>query len=130
MLDDKDIPVRAPGARRSMRAAIAFAGLGAAAMFALIFRAIAVGNFADEGGVLLALIWGKVTLADLYVGFTLFSSWVLYREGRAARAACFVALVMTLGNAFAALYVLVALLRSRGSWPRFWLGHRFVDGGG
>ena len=55
---------------------------------------------------------------------------VLYREGSAGRAACFVALVMTLGNAFAALSVLVALLRSRGSWPRFWLGHRFVEGGG
>jgi hypothetical protein len=130
MLDGKDIPFRAPGATRSMRVATAFAGLGATAMFALIFRAIAVGRFPEEGGILLALIWGKVTLADLYVGFALFSSWVLYREGSAARAACFVALVMTLGNAFAALYVLVALLRSRGSWPRFWLGHRLVEGGG
>jgi hypothetical protein len=37
-----------------------------------------------------------------------------------------VALVMTLGNAFAALYVLVALLRSRGDWTRFWLGDRSV----
>jgi hypothetical protein len=111
-----------------MRAATVLVGLGAAAMFALIGRAIAVGSFSAEGSALLALIWGRVTMADLYLGFTLFSSWVLFREASAWRAALVVVLVMTLGNAFSALYVLVALARSRGSWPRFWLGHRVEEG--
>lgn len=112
-----------------MRAALVVAGLFAVAMFALIAWAIVVGRFLPEGGALLALAWGKVTLADLYVGFGLFSGWVIYREASVGRSALFVLLVMTLGNAFAAAYVLVALLRCKGSWPRFWLGVRFREGG-
>jgi hypothetical protein len=107
-----------------MRAAIVLAVVGALGMFALIGRAIAQGSFGPEGSILFALAWGKVTLADLYVGFALFSGWVVFREKHLARALGFVVLVLTLGNAFTAVYVLVALLRSRGSWARFWLGHR------
>ena len=113
-----------------MRVAILLTALFAAVMLALIARAFAMGNFWQEGGVLVALAWGKVTLADLYVGFALFSGWVIFREASALRALGFVALVMTLGNAFAAVYVLVALLSSRGNWSRFWLGHRSGEKGG
>ncbi len=98
-------------------------------MFALIARALVVGSFWQEGSVLFALARGKVTLADLYVGFALFSGWVMSREASMVSAFAFIALVMTLGNAFAALYVFVALLKSRGSWSRFWLGHRSREGG-
>ena len=107
-----------------MRAATLLAALAALGMLALIGRAFAVGSFGHEGSILFALAWGKVTLADLYVGFALFSGWVVFREKHLARALGFVLLVLTLGNAFTAVYVLVALLRSRGSWARFWLGHR------
>ena len=107
-----------------MRASMILAGLGAALLIALIARAIAVGSFGQEGSVLFALPWGRVTLVDLYLGFALFSGWVLFREASTARALVFVALVMTLGNAFAAIYVIAALIGSRGSWLRFWLGHR------
>ena len=107
-----------------MRAAIVLAALAAFGMFALIGRAFVEGSFGQEGSVLLGLAWGQVTLADLYVGFALVSAWVVFREKHLARALGFVALVLTLGNAFTAVYVLVALLRSRGSWARFWLGHR------
>ena len=78
---------------------------------------------------LFALAWGKVTLTDLYVGFALFSGWMIFRESSKARAIAFIGLVMTLGNAFAALYVFVTLLKSRRSWSRFWLGHRSAEGG-
>jgi hypothetical protein len=107
-----------------MRIAIVLSSVGAALMFVFIARAVMVGSFGQEGSVLLSLAWGRVTLADLYVGFTLFSCWVIFREASRARALAVVVLVMTLGNAFAALYVLVALLRSRGDWTRFWLGDR------
>jgi hypothetical protein len=110
----------APG----MRLAIALAALGAACMAVLIGDALLEGHFGPEGSILFALAWGKVTLADLYVGFGLFSAWVLFRERHTARALGFVLLVLTLGNLFTCLYVLVALVRSQGSWPRFWLGHR------
>lgn len=113
-----------------MRAAIVLSGLFAAVMFALIARALVVGSFWQEGSVLFALAWGQVTLADLYVGFALFSGWVIFREASTVRALAFVGLVMSLGNAFAAVYVFVTLLKSHGSWSRFWLGHRFREGGG
>lgn len=110
-----------------MRPAILLSTLFAAVMIALIAYAFATGSFWQEGGTFVALTWGKVTLADLYVGFALFSGWVIYREASALRALAFVVLVMSLGNAFAAVYVLVALLRSRGNWSRFWLGHRSAE---
>jgi hypothetical protein len=54
---------------------------------------------------------------------------ITWRPPRPLRALAFVALVMTLGNAFAAVYVLVALVRSRGDASRFWLGHRSAEQG-
>jgi hypothetical protein len=113
-----------------MRLAILLSAVFAAMMFALIAQAFFVGSFWQEGSALMALAWGKVTMADLYVGFALFSGWVIFREASPLRALAFVTLVMTLGNAFAAVYVLVALLRSRGDWSRFWLGHRSAKQGG
>lgn len=107
-----------------MRTAIVLAAIGAAIMGAIIGWALIEGHFGPECSALFALPWGKVTLADLYTGFALFSGWVIFREQHVSRALVFVALVMTLGNAFTCVYVLVALLRSRGDWARFWLGHR------
>ena len=112
-----------------MRAAIVLAAIGAAVMFVLIAWALIDGHFGPESSVLFALVWGKVTLADLYTGFALFSGWVIFREQHLSRAIVFVALVMTLGNAFTCVYVLAALLRSRGDWARFWLGHRSENKG-
>ena len=113
-----------------MRGVIFLAALGAAAMGVLIARALIDGSLSHEGSVLFALAWGKVTLADLYVGFGLFSGWVIFRERQLGRALVFVALVLTLGNAFTCVYVLAALLGSRGNWTRFWLGHRSERGRG
>jgi len=59
---------------------------------------------------------------DLYVGFILFSGWIIYREKSLARSVIWVVLMMLLGNWTASLYALVALLTSRGDWKRFWLG--------
>lgn len=110
-----------------MRAATALAVLAAIAMFAIIAHATIYGSFWSEGSALWALPWGRVSLLDLYVGFALFSGWVLFREASLAWALVCVVLVMTLGNAFAAAYVAAALVRSRGSSSRFWLGHRSAE---
>ncbi len=107
-----------------MRVAAALAALASIAMFVLIGHALLTGSFGAEGSVLFAIVWGKVTLADLYVGFTLASGWIVFRERSLPRSLFFVVLVMCLGNAFVAAYVAFALLRSEGSWERFWLGRR------
>lgn len=107
-----------------MRVATILAAIAALSMFAVIAHATIYGSFWSEGSALWALAWGRVSLLDLYVGFGLFSGWVLFREASLPLALLCVVLVMTLGNAFAAAYVAVALVRSRGVSSRFWLGHR------
>jgi heme/copper-type cytochrome/quinol oxidase subunit 3 len=100
------------------------AAFGASCLTALIAYALTHGPFLPEANALFALPWGKVTLTDLYLGFALFSAWVVFREKRIGRSLAFVVLTLTLGNAFTCAYVAIALYRSRGDWTRFWMGER------
>lgn len=105
-----------------MKLAKIIAGAGLLAMTAAIGYAFLRGDFAAEGSRLVGMPWGIVSLVDLYVGFILFSGWIIYREKSTPRAAVWVVLMMVLGNFTAALYVLLALYASRGDWKKFWLG--------
>lgn len=108
-----------------MRTAVQIvAAIGLLAMTVIIAYAFIVGDFNVEGAWLLAHPWGQVSLVDLYVGFALFSLWIVYREKSFVSAALWVVLMMVLGNWTAALYVLIALFTSKGDWKRFWLGRR------
>jgi hypothetical protein len=71
--------------------------------------------------------WGIVSLVDLYVGFILFSGWIVYREKSAVRSVIWVILMMILGFWTASLYTLIALQASDGNWRRFWMGRRLDD---
>ena len=96
--------------------------LGVLAMGGMILFALATGNLATEGAALLSMAWGKVSMVDLYVGFILFSGWIIYREKSLVRSVIWVFFMMTLGNFTASLYALIALLTCGGDWKRFWLG--------
>jgi len=63
-------------------------------------------------------------LVDLYVGFALFSIWIVYRERAVAPSMIWVLLMMVLGFWAGSLYTLIALYRSGGDWRRFRLGRR------
>ncbi len=99
---------------------IAVAGL--VAMTGILIYGFTVGNFSEEGSVLLSMPWGIVSMVDLYVGFTLFSGWIVYREGSFLRALPWVILMMVLGFFTASLYTLLALQNSGGDWQKFWMG--------
>ena len=101
----------------------------ALAMTAVLVYGFAAGDFATEGKQLLSMPWGIVSLVDLYVGFVLFSGWIVYRERSALRSVVWVALMMVLGFWTASLYTLIALQTSGGDWRRFWLGKRAGDAG-
>ena len=107
-----------------MRLAKAVALLGLLAMGGILIYGFTVGNFAQEGNVLLSMPWGIVSLVDLYVGFILFSGWIIYREKSLARSIVWVVLMMVLGFFTASLYTLIALQTSGGDWKRFWMGNR------
>ena len=107
-----------------MKIAKLIALLGLLAMTAVLIYGFTVGDFAGEGKQLLSMPWGIVSLVDLYVGFILFSGWIVYREKSPVRSAIWVVLMMVLGFWTASIYTLLALQASGGDWRRFWQGHR------
>lgn len=107
-----------------MKLAKIIAWIGLLAMSAVLIYGFTAGNFNEDGSEILANPWGIVSLVDLYVGFVLFSGWIVYREKYAPVAAVWIILMLVLGFFTGALYTLVALYTSRGDWQRFWLGAR------
>jgi hypothetical protein len=93
-------------------------------MTGILIYAFTVGDFSNEGTRLLAMPWGIVSLVDLYVGFTLFSAWIVYRERSVLPSVIWVVLMMTLGFWTGALYTFLALQSSRGDWRKFFMGKR------
>ena len=107
-----------------MKIAKIIALLGLLAMTSVLIYGFTVGDFAEEGKQLLSMPWGIVSLVDLYVGFALFSGWIVYRERSVIRSIVWVVLMMVLGFWTASLYAFIALQTSGGDWQRFWMGHR------
>lgn len=105
-----------------MKIAKAVALLGVIAMSLALANGFINGDFRGEGSILLGMPWGIISLVDLYVGFTLFSGWIIYREGWTLKAAIWVLLMMVLGFFTGALYSFLALQSSGGDWRKFWLG--------
>ena len=100
------------------------AWIGALAMGGILIYGFTVGDFTGEGKELLSMPWGIVSMVDLYVGFFLFSAWIVFREKSRVKAGVWVILMMVLGSFTASVYTLVALYSSKGNWKRFLMGHR------
>jgi hypothetical protein len=107
-----------------MKTAKAFSLLCLLAMTTALIYGFTSGDFAADGAQLLSNPWGIVSIVDLYVGFILFSGWIIYREKSALRSIVWVFFMMTLGFFTGALYTFIALQTSDGSWQRFWMGNR------
>jgi hypothetical protein len=96
--------------------------LGILAMTAVLVNGFTRGDFFGEGSQLFAMPWGIVSLVDLYVGFALFSGWIIYREKSLPIAIVWTVAMMTLGFFAGSLYAFVTLQSSGGDWRKFWLG--------
>lgn len=110
-----------------MKIAKAVSLLGVLAMSVVLIYGFTVGDFLFDGAQLLSNPWGIVSLVDLYVGFTLFSGWIIYREKSAVRSIIWIFFMMTLGFFTGSLYTFIALQTSGGDWGRFWMGKRAVN---
>lgn len=90
-------------------------GLLSFGLLLLIFWALLDGNFFLEGGQLLRSKWGLVALADLYLGFFLFSLFIFWIEEKRVTAAIVTALLFVLGNWVAGIWLVYRfpLLRIR-----------------
>ncbi len=93
-------------------------------MVAVLLNGFINGSFSEDGAELLANPWGIVSLVDLYVGFILFSMWIVFREPGPLSAAIWVVLMMVFGFLAGAVYVLYALHTCGGDWTLFFLGAR------
>jgi hypothetical protein len=80
------------------------------------------GNFWEQGGAILAMPWGQVAMADLYVGFVLFAIIIGFTERSWVSAAFWIVPLFPLGNVWAAVWLVVRLPAlasqlSRPDWP-------------
>ena len=107
-----------------MKIAKLIALLGIVAMTVVLFNGFINGNFSQDGAELLANPWGIVSFVDLYVGFSLFSIWIAFREKNLLSAILWIVLMMGLGFFTGSLYLLIALIRAKGDWLSFFLGDR------
>ena len=107
-----------------MKIAKIIALLGLIAMTLVLIYGFTVGNFSAEGAKLLAMPWGIVSLVDLYVGFSLFSCWIVFREKELLPSVIWVILMMVLGFWAGSLYTWIALQTCGNDWKRFWYGKR------
>src|SRR6056297_1144491 len=82
------------------------------------------GDFFMDGGELLSNPWGIMSLIDLYVGFTIFSMWIAFREKSKFSAIIWIALTMILGFFTASLYILVLFYNYKDDWKGFFFGAR------
>jgi len=104
--------------------ATVFAFLAFVIMSGAILYGFIIGDFAGEGGYILTIPWGQVSLIDVYIGFLFICGWILYREPSFWRALPWLIFMMIFGNATAGLYMFIALLKGDGNWRSFWLGAR------
>lgn len=95
---------------------------GVVAMTLVIAYGMLYGDFREEGGVLIRMPWGIVTLVDVYVGLLLFSGWVLRRERNGLVAGAWVTAFIATGNLATCCYVLKAVAEARNEPGTFWLG--------
>jgi len=90
-----------------------FAWLGVLIMAAMIVFSLITGDFAAEGSILIGMVWGQMSLVDLYVGFLLFYLWIWYREKNVFSKLLWFVLLMTTGSLATALYILYASYNSQ-----------------
>lgn len=86
--------------------------LGLALLTGSVIHAVDNGKLITEFRTIAALPWGMVTFIDIYVGFTLFSLWIFWRESHVSTALVWTILVFMLGNIVSCIYLFIALYQS------------------
>jgi len=99
------------------------------ALIGTIFMSIALingfinGDFFEDGSNLLENPWGIVSLVDLYVGFGLFSMWIIYRENALLPKILWIILLMIFGFLTASIYVFYVFHKSDNNLLKAIHGH-------
>lgn len=108
-----------------MKWVIFFSGLGTLAMSVVLVYGFTTGSFFEDGGQLMQNPWGIVSLVDLYVGFVLFSVWIVYRETTWWVSVLWVALMMVFGFLTASVYLTIHAIKHKDNAKALLLGKHY-----
>ena len=98
--------------------------IGIISMSVVLLNGFINGNFFEDGSTLMQNPWGIVSLVDLYVGFLLFSIWIVYRESSWNARIIWVVFMMIFGFLTASVYVFYAVHTARGDTLKAIHGYR------
>ena len=106
-----------------MKTAKILALLGFIVMSVSIITGFIIGDFTGEGSIIISLIWGRISLIDIYIMFFIFAGWIYYREVKFSKFFIWFIFLLVFGAATASLYIYLALNKSNGNWNQFWLNN-------
>ena len=98
--------------------------LGAIIMGISIVYGFVFGDFGGDGMELLGLLWGRITLIDIYLAFLTFAAWMFFREGFNLKSFIIFLFILVLESFTICLYTFIAMHRAKGDWQIFWSGSR------
>ena len=98
---------------------LAFITMLVALLYGFIFA-----NFFDEGGLIVSVPWGIITLIDIYISFLVFCGWIIFREISIFAKIIWVLFVLVLGSFTIAIYLFIAFHTSENNWKKFWYGKK------
>ena len=113
----------------NMKIAKIITWVGLIAMTVGLLNGFINGDFFSDGQLLFQNPWGVMSLIDLYVGFTLFSLWIYYKEESKLIAILWIILMMVLCFFTGFFYVLVGLYRCNNDWTIFFQGKHAIGSG-
>ncbi len=90
-----------------------FAWISSLVMTFMIIFSLLTGNFFEQGSILMGLVWGQMSLVDLYVGFFLVYLWIYYKETRFLPKVIWAILLIVTGSLATALYILIESYRAK-----------------
>jgi len=88
-----------------------FAWLSSLIMLFMIIYSLLTGDFFEQGSILMGLVWGQMSLVDLYVGFFLVYVWIFYKETKILPKIIWAILLIVTGSLATAVYVLIESYR-------------------
>ena len=88
------------------------AAFGTGAMTAAIIGAFSLASLPEDGAAIAALVWGRVTLIDIYLAFVFGWSWIAWRERSPVRAGVWLVATLVTGSLALFAYLLGASLRA------------------
>ncbi|HET6785947.1 MAG TPA: DUF1475 family protein [Erysipelotrichaceae bacterium] len=89
-----------------------FAWISSLIMTFMIIFSLLTGNFFEQGSILMGLVWGQMSLVDLYVGFFLVYLWIYYKESKLLPKIIWAILLIVTGSLATAVYVLIESYRT------------------